>query len=118
MKREPTTGALEGIQSIVPDAKQLAAEHRDLQARWKHDAHAIERLRTELAGARVEMARERERREQAEAEALRGAVRGETMERLLAQLRPDRAGTTPDASSPDTPAQGQQHPREPEGASS
>jgi hypothetical protein len=43
------------------------------------------------------MAKERERREQAEAEALRATVRLDTLEQLLAQLRPDRAGTAPDA---------------------
>jgi chromosome segregation ATPase len=79
--------------------KLTAAEHRDLQARWKQDVQALDQLRTELANTSVEMARERERREQAEAEALRAGVRLETLEQLFAQLRPDRAGATPDAIS-------------------
>ena len=76
-----------------------AAEHRDLQARWKEDAQTLEHLRTELANTGVERTRERERRELAEAEALRAGVRLETLEQLFVQLRPDRAGTTPDAIS-------------------
>ncbi len=56
-------------------------------------------LRTELANTSAEMGKERERREQAEAQALRSGVRLETLEQLLAQLRPDRAGATPDAIS-------------------
>jgi chromosome segregation ATPase len=78
-----------------------ATEHRDLQARWKQDVKTLEQLRTELASTSVEMARERKRREQAEAEALRAGVRLETMEQLLAQLRPDRAGAISDAISSD-----------------
>lgn len=76
-----------------------AVEHRDLQARWKQDVQTLERLRAELANTSVERAKERERREQTEAEALRAGVRLEIMEELLAQLRPDRAGATPDAVS-------------------
>ena len=75
------------------------AEHRDLQAQWKQDVQTLEHLRTELANTSVERTKERERREQAEAEALRARVRLETLEQLLAQLRPDRAGATPDAIS-------------------
>jgi chromosome segregation ATPase len=74
-----------------------AVEHRDLQVRWKHDVQALEQLRAELANTSVEIARERERREQAEAEALRAGVRLETLEQLLAQLRP--AGAPPDSIS-------------------
>ncbi len=79
----------------------IAAEHRDLQARWKQDVEALERLRTESVNINFEITRQRERREQAEAEALRASVRLETLEQLLAQLRPDRAGTTPDAALSD-----------------
>jgi chromosome segregation ATPase len=79
--------------------KLTAAEHRDLQARWKQDVQALDQLRTELGNTSAKMARERERREQAEAEALRAGVRLETLEQLFAQLRPDRAGVAPDAIS-------------------
>jgi chromosome segregation ATPase len=79
--------------------KLTAAEHRDLQARGKQDVQTLEHPRTELTNTRAAMAKERERREQAEAEALRANVRLETLEQLLAQLRPDRAGATPDAIS-------------------
>jgi chromosome segregation ATPase len=79
--------------------KLTAAEHRDLQAQWKQDVQTLAQLRTELANAGAEMSKERERREQAEAEALRSGVRLETLEQLLAQLRPDRADPTPDAIS-------------------
>ena len=74
-----------------------AAEHRDLRTRWTQDAQTLEHLRTELADTSAAMARERERREQAEAGALRASVRLETLEHLLAQLRPDRAGAARDA---------------------
>jgi DNA repair exonuclease SbcCD ATPase subunit len=66
-----------------------AAEHRDLLARCEQDVQTLERLRTELSHARAEIARERERREQAGAEALRAGVRLEALEQLLAQLRPE-----------------------------
>lgn len=68
----------------------MAAEHQALQRRWAEDAQAMETARAELASARVEAIKERERREQAEADALRTGVRLETLEQLLAQLRPDR----------------------------
>lgn len=73
-----------------------AAEHQALQARWVQDAKQLETARTEVASARTELAKERERREQAEAEALRAGVRQDTLEQLLAQLRPYRADS-PDA---------------------
>ncbi len=73
------------------DALQLtAAEHQALQARWTQDAQALETVRAELASAHDDLAKEQERREQAEAEALRASVRQDTLEQLLAQLRPDR----------------------------
>lgn len=77
--------------------KLTAAEHRDLQAQWRQDVQTLAHLRIELANTSAEMGKERERREQAQAEALRFGVRLETLEQLLAQLRPDRAGATPDA---------------------
>ena len=74
------------------DALRLtAAEHRALQTRWAQDTQTLEAARVELASARADLTKERERREQAEAEALRADVRMTTLEQLLAQLRPDRA---------------------------
>lgn len=73
------------------DALRLtAAEHQALQGRWAEDAQALGRVRAELASTRAEAIKERERREQAEADALRASVRMETLEQLLAQLKPDR----------------------------
>jgi chromosome segregation ATPase len=79
--------------------KLTAAEHRDLQAQWKQDVLMLAQLRTELAHTSNGLGKERERREQAEAEALRSGVRLETLEQMLAHLRPDRAGAAPDAIS-------------------
>ena len=74
------------------DALRLTAvEHQALQTRWAQDTRTLEAVRTELADARVDLTKERERREQAEADALRAGVRSTTLEQLLAQLRPDRA---------------------------
>lgn len=68
-----------------------AAEHQALQARWAQDTRTLETVRTELAGARADLTKERERRELAEADALRAGVRLTTLEQLLAQLRPDQS---------------------------
>ena len=62
-----------------------------MQARWAQDAQQLETVRAELASARADLTKERERREQAVAEALGAGVRLTTLEQLLAQLRPDRA---------------------------
>lgn len=69
----------------------MAAEYRALEVRWAQDAQALEAVRAELANARTDLTKERERREQVEAEALRAEGRKQTLEQLLAQLRPDRA---------------------------
>ncbi|MBN5140976.1 DNA-binding protein [Stenotrophomonas maltophilia] len=80
------------VQQKELDALRLmAAEHQALQGRWAEDAQALERARAELASVRAEAAKERERREQAEIEALRAGVRLETLEQLLVQLKPDQA---------------------------
>ncbi len=72
------------------DALRLtAAEHQALQARWAQDTQTLEAVRAELAGARANLTKERERREQAETDALRAGVRRDTLEQVLAQLRPD-----------------------------
>ena len=68
-----------------------ASEHQALQGRWAEDAQALEIVRVELTSTRAEAIKERERREQAEADALRAGVRMETLEQLLAQLKPDQA---------------------------
>ncbi len=68
-----------------------AAEHQALKTRWAQDIQVLEAIRAELTGARADLTKERERREQAEAEALRAGVRRDTLEQLLAQLRPDHA---------------------------
>ena len=74
------------------DALRLTAtEHQALQARWAQDAQLLETVRAELDSARADLAKERERREQAEVEALRAGVRLTTLEQLMTQLRPDRA---------------------------
>ena len=74
------------------DALRLtAAEYQALQARWAQDTQTLEAIRIELASARSDLTKERERREQAEADALRAGVRRDTLEQLLAQLRPDHA---------------------------
>lgn len=78
------------------DALRLtAAEHQALKMRWNQDLQTLETLRTEVANALTNQLQERQRREQAEADSLRAGVRLETLEQLLAQLRADRADSTP-----------------------
>ncbi|MGH8420769.1 MAG: DNA-binding protein [Pseudomonas fluorescens] len=69
-----------------------AAEHQALQVRWSQDAQSLDAARQELAQVRTELAQERERREQAEAETLRASVRLSTLEPLVALLQPAKAG--------------------------
>jgi len=58
----------------------------------------LEALRAELADSHIELIKEQERREQAEAGIiLRASVRFGTLEQLLAQLKPDQ--TTADTAS-------------------
>ncbi|WP_312707756.1 DNA-binding protein [Stenotrophomonas sp.] len=85
------------------DALRLtAAEYQALLAHWTQDAQALESARVKLANAHADLAKERERREQAEAEALRAGVRQDTLEQLLAQLRPDRADSSGTNKNPAT----------------
>lgn len=85
------------------DALRLtAAEHQVLQVRWTQGVQTLEAVQAELASARVDLAKERERREQAEAEALRAGVRQDTLEQLLARLRPDRADSLDTQKNPAT----------------
>ena len=83
-----------------------AAEYQALQVRWGQDAQSLDAARQELAQGRAELTQERERREHAEAEALRATVRLSTLEPLLAQLQPTNAGGkgSKRISSEETPA--------------
>lgn len=54
----------------------------------------MEAIQSELVSARTDMTFERDRRERAEAQALRADVRLETLEQLLVQLKPDEAGSS------------------------
>lgn len=95
LERELAQGrqAAEAQQQELDALRLMAAEHRALQARWTEDAQALAAARTDLAGALADIAKERDRREQAEAEALRAGVRLETLEHMLAQLRPRESDT-------------------------
>ena len=85
------------------DALRLTAtEHQALQTRWAQDTQTLEAVRTELASARADLTKERERREQAEADALRASVRLDTLEQLLAQLRPDHVDSSDARKNPAT----------------
>ncbi|HEL3180200.1 MAG: DNA-binding protein [Pseudoxanthomonas sp.] len=89
---------IEAQQKELDALRLTAAEHQALQGRWAEDAQALEKARTELTSACAEAIKERERREQAEADALRAGVRLETLEQLLAQLKPDQAAVVDMAS--------------------
>ena len=58
------------------------------EERWKTDAKTLDTMRNELAQVQDTLARERERRESAEADALRANARLEALEPLLNQLTP------------------------------
>lgn len=92
-------------QGDLDTLRLTAVEHQALQVRWGQDAQSLDAARQDLAQARTELAQERERREQAEAETLRATVRLSTLEPLLAQLQPARAGGkgTKRISSEETP---------------
>ena len=81
---------IEAHQKELDALRLTAAEHKALLGRWTEDAQALESGKAELASVRAEATKERGRREQAEADALRVGVRLETLEQLLAQLKPDR----------------------------
>lgn len=92
-------------QGELDTLRLTAAEHQALQVRWGQDAQSLDAARQGLSQARAELGQERERREQAEAEALRATVRLSTLEPLLAQLQPAGAGGkgTKRISSEETP---------------
>ena len=93
-------------QGELDTLRLTAAEHQALQVRWGQDTQSLDALRQELVQARTALAQERERREHAEAEALRATVRLSTLEPLLAQLQPTNAGGkgSKRISSEETPA--------------
>ena len=68
--------------------RQTATDYLALQERWKTDAKTLDTMRNELAQVQDTLARERERRESAEADALRANARLEALEPLLNQLTP------------------------------
>lgn len=80
--------AHEGQHSDVVALRQTATDYFALQERWKTDAKTLDTMRNELAQVQDTLARERERRESAEADALRANARLEALEPLLNQLTP------------------------------
>jgi len=99
----PADARLNDDQRKELDALRLTAvEHQSLQTRWAQDTQTLEAVRAELACARADLTKERERREQAEAEALRAGVRRDTLEQLLAQLRPDHTDGSSTQKNPAT----------------
>lgn len=88
--------ASEALRPELDALRQTAAEHQALKKRWSEDTQALNAVRADLAGARTDAAKERDRRELAEADALRASVRMETLEQLLSQLRTgERVPETP-----------------------
>ena len=75
-------------QGELDTLRQTAVDHQGLQARWASDTRTLETLRNDLASAQALASQERQRREQAEAQALRAAGRLEALELLLAKLTP------------------------------
>ncbi|WP_368759097.1 DNA-binding protein [Pseudomonas aeruginosa] len=82
---------IEAQQQELDALRLTAAEHQAQQGRWAEDTRALDYARAELVGARMDAVKERERREQAEADALRVGVRLEALDQLLAQLKPGQA---------------------------
>ncbi|WP_334180359.1 DNA-binding protein [Pseudoxanthomonas sp.] len=80
--------AHEGQHSEVVALRQTATDHLALQERWKTDAKALDAMRNELTQVQDTLTRERERRESAEADALRANARLGALEPLLNQLTP------------------------------
>lgn len=68
-----------------------AAEHDALKQRWAEEVRTLAAVRIELHAVRDELTKEREHREQAEADVLRANVRPEALEQLLTRLKPDQA---------------------------
>jgi len=87
----PRPGGTADSQRTELEALRLtSAEHDAIKARWAGDVRTLEAVRIELHAVRDELTKERARREQAAAEALRAGVRLETLEQLLTQLKPEQ----------------------------
>ncbi|MDS0026503.1 DNA-binding protein [Enterobacter kobei] len=86
-----TRRGIEARQKELGALRLTAAEHQALQVRWTQDTQTLEAVRAELATAHRDLTKERERREQAQADALKAGVRQDTLEQLLEQLRPNQA---------------------------
>ncbi|CEH91653.1 Cointegrate resolution protein T [Xanthomonas citri pv. citri] len=62
------------------------AEQEAIKARWAEDTRSLDAVRVELSALREEWTKERERRESAEAEALRADAKLEVLEQLVARM--------------------------------
>lgn len=82
-----TRQAHEGQQAELDALRMTAAEHQALQALWRQDSEAIGSLQTQLTLAHEDLGKERERREAAEAQALRLQGHQQAIDHLLEQLR-------------------------------
>lgn len=89
-----TRQAHEAQQAELDALRLTASEHRALQVRWNQDHQALESLEAELAQMRTELARERDRRESAEAQASRLQGHQQAIDQLLVQLRQSDAGVS------------------------
>ncbi len=89
-----TRQAHEARQAELDALRLTASEHRALQVRWNQDHQALESLEAELAQMRTELARERDRRESAEAQASRLQGHQQAIDQLLVQLRQSDAGVS------------------------
>lgn len=93
LERELTQArqAHEGQQVELDVLRLTASEHQALQVRWNQDRRALESLQAELVRIRTDWAKERERREAAEAEALRLQGHQQALDQVMEQLRKDAA---------------------------
>jgi chromosome segregation ATPase len=98
--------AHEAQQGELETLRQTATDHQALQERWRTDASTVESLRAQLTQTQGICEQERERRERAEADAVRANTRLETLEPLLRTLTPaqtvekkSRRGSGQEASS-------------------
>ena len=89
-----TRQAHEAQQAELDALRLTASEHRALQVRRNQDHQALESLEAELAQMRTELARERDRRESAEAQASRLQGHQQAIDQLLVQLRQSDAGVS------------------------
>lgn len=81
--------ACEGQQAELDALRLTAVEYQALQVRWNQDSQALGSLQAELVQVRAELAKERDRRETAEAEALRLQGHQQAIDQLMEQLRKD-----------------------------